>query len=309
MVTLDEGTLTILEAVRAYGPDIHAYRALGHIGAVRQDDLLLFNYTKRATYDGTWTPIERACRGLMIHWPSATLVALPFPKFFNLNERPETMLVNLPAGPCEITEKLDGSLGLLFRTPDGPAIATRGAFQSNQARWATRRLRAQHDLASLPADLTLLFEIVTPDNRDGPILRYADREGLFLIGARRFDGADLAYADLVDLAEAYGFPLTPRFAADTLDALTPLIETATGVEGWVARFANGLRVKIKTTEYLRLHRLVSQVTPGRIHELLLTAPGTLEDHVMDLPDEFQRETLDIAETIQRAVHTQEARVR
>ncbi|HUY75621.1 MAG TPA: hypothetical protein VMV29_02545 [Ktedonobacterales bacterium] len=77
---LDEGVLTILEAVRALGPDVRAYRALGAIGVTRQDDLLLFNYTKRATYAGTWNPVERVCRGLMVHWPSATLAALPFPQ-------------------------------------------------------------------------------------------------------------------------------------------------------------------------------------------------------------------------------------
>ncbi len=313
MVTLEEGVLTILDAVRALGADdLRAYRALGAIGVTRQDEMLLFNYTKRATYAGAWTPVERASRGLMVHWPSVTLAALPFPKFFNLGERPETTLANLPPGACEITEKLDGSLGVLYRAADGLAVATRGSFASDQALWATRHLRAhaaRHDLSELPDDLTLLFEIIYPDNRDGPVLRYADREGLFIIGARRFDGSDLAYAELLALGDAFGFPVTPRFAADSLEALTPLIATATGVEGWVARFANGLRVKIKTSDYLRLHRLVSQVTPGRIHELLLNAPETLEERIMDLPDEFQREAQAIADAMLRAVTSDEARLR
>lgn len=191
-------------------------------------------------------------------------------------------------------------------------MATRGSFASDQALWATQHLRAhatRRDLSALPDDITLLFEIIYPENREGPVLRYADREGLFIIGARRFDGSDLAYDELTTLADACGFPVTPRFAADSLEALTPLIATVTGVEGWVARFANGLRVKLKTQDYLRLHRLVSQVTPGRIHDLLLHAPETLEERIMDVPDEFQREAQTIADTILQAVTVDETRLR
>ena len=36
--------------------------------------------------------------------------------------------------PVEVTDKMDGSLGILYRRPDGVcAIATRGSFASDQA--------------------------------------------------------------------------------------------------------------------------------------------------------------------------------
>jgi hypothetical protein len=41
------------------------------------------------------------------------------------------------AARCVVTDKLDGSLGILYPTPDGHAIATRGAFVSEQALHAT----------------------------------------------------------------------------------------------------------------------------------------------------------------------------
>ncbi|HKB49464.1 MAG TPA: RNA ligase, partial [Ktedonobacterales bacterium] len=302
--------LTLLDAVRANGPDVRAYKALGNLSVAAQGELLLFNYTPLAVYTGAWNDVEVVSRGLIIHWPTATVAALPFPKFWNLNERPETRLETLPDGSCEITEKLDGSLGILVRLPDGPAVATRGSFASRQAQWATAHLRARHNLRSLPEDVTLLFEIVYPDNPDGPILRYGDTEALFLIGARRFDGHDSGYGELEALAAAYGFPLAPRFDALGIAELAPLAATYTGIEGWVVRFEGGLRVKVKTEEYLRLHRLVSNVSPGRIQEMLLQegAPA-FQAFVVNLPDEFQREAEAYAHAMLAYVDREAARLR
>jgi RNA ligase len=305
---LDPGVLSILEAVGTYGPDVRAYRALGNIGVVAQGDLLIFNYTKRATYAGTWNDVELASRGLIVHWPTATIAALAFPKFFNLNERPETQLLALPDGPCEITEKMDGSLGILYRTPDGPAIATRGSFGSPQAQWATRHLHEQHDLSGLPDDITLLFEIIYPGNTDGPVLRYGATEALYLIGARRFDGYDYGYAELAKLAEEFGFPLVARFQAQSIAELVPLAETYSGIEGWVVRFANGLRVKVKTLEYLALHRLAVSVTPGHVRDLLLQGSQDFEAFVVNLPDEFQREAQTIAAALLARVEADAQRI-
>jgi RNA ligase len=151
---LSEGVTTILDAVSRWGPDLRAYKALGNIAVAvePQAELLLFNYTARATYENTWNAVEVVSRGLIVHWPSAQLAALPFPKFFNVGQRSETALDALGAhsGPVEVTSKLDGSLGILFRRPDGFAIATRGAFASPQALWAIQHIRAHYDLSALP---------------------------------------------------------------------------------------------------------------------------------------------------------------
>lgn len=306
---LDEGVLALLAAVREHGPDIVAYKMLGNISIASAGELLLFNYTDRAVYEGIWNPIERASRGLIVHWPTATLRALPFPKFFNLGERPETQVEALAAGGFEITEKLDGSMGVLYRGPDGPAVATRGSFSSAQARWATAYLRARYDVAALPDDVTLLFEIIYPGNTEGPILRYGATEALFLIGARRFDGYDFAYAELAAIAARFGFPLAPIYTVTSLEELASLAATRTGIEGWVVRFAGGLRVKVKTEDYLRLHRLVVNVTSGRIRDMLLSEPEDIEPFLLRLPDEFQREARAIVAAITGAVDAEEARLR
>ena len=312
---MNEGLETVLHAVREHGANIEAYAALGNIRVARQNDLLLFNYNERAVFEASWNAAELVCRGLIIHWPSASIVALPFPKFFNVGERPETQLTALPDVPVEVTDKMDGSMGTLFRAPDGYAVATRGSFSSKQALWATRHVRDHHAgrLRDLPPDITLLFEIIYPENREALVLRYGETEALFLIGARRFSsdhlGYDFGYDELAQMAERYGFPVVPRFHADSIRDLLPLISTYTGIEGWVVRFPDGLRVKVKTEEYLRLHRLISNLSPGRIREALLGDRAVWEQMVMSLPDEFQREARQIAQGLEAQVAAEEVRLR
>jgi RNA ligase len=301
------GITELLAAVRAWGSDTVAYKALGDIYAARKGDLLLFNYTARAAYGRRWNAVERVCRGLIVHAPTATVRARPFDKFFNLGEMPETQPDALPPGPVEVTAKMDGSLGILYwpdDSADQPAIATRGSFASEQAAWATGHLRARYDLRDLPRDVTLLFEIIYPANRI--VLNYGGMEALVLLGARRLDGTEYPYPDLAALGGRFGFPLVPEIRAETLADLLPLVETSSGSEGWVVRFANGLRVKIKTAEYLRLHRARYSLTPETVRTALLA--DQWEAFLLALPEEFHAESRDLLAAVEARVAAEVARL-
>ena len=79
------------------------------------NNLLLLNYTERAQFTRSWNPEVMACRGLIISGhPSASdveIVARPFPKFFNYSEHQPDSIPDLP---LEVTEKVDGSLVILY---------------------------------------------------------------------------------------------------------------------------------------------------------------------------------------------------
>src|SRR5271166_2183048 len=113
----DIGLETVLAAVRQHGAELGAYEELGAIKATLHPngDLLIFNYTQFAQFAGTWSPVERVCRGLIIHWPTATVRARAYDKFFNLSQMPESQYFALPTGPMEVTEKVDGCF--LYNTP------------------------------------------------------------------------------------------------------------------------------------------------------------------------------------------------
>jgi hypothetical protein len=155
---------------------------------------------------------------------------------------------------------VDGSLGILYWVGDEPAIATRGSFTSRQAVEATRILRERYGQIRLDRSKTYLFEIVLPWNRI--VVDYGDREDLVLLAV-----IDTASGEELPLAEI-GFPVVRRYdgIAD-LEALLE-IEEERNREGYVVRFASGLRVKVKFEEYVRLHRLLTVVTARHIWDQL-----------------------------------------
>lgn len=71
------------------------------------EDLYIYNYTQKAQFDRMWNETTMACRGLIMNGKGG-IIARPFNKFFNYGEYQG----EIPSGEFEITEKMDGSLGL-----------------------------------------------------------------------------------------------------------------------------------------------------------------------------------------------------
>ena len=62
-------------------------------------------------------------------------------------------------------------------------------------------------------------------------------------------------------------------------------------EGFVVRFSNGDRMKIKGKEYLRLHKIMTNLSTTGIWEILSTG-GNFEEILKDVPDEFYNKIKD-----------------
>ena len=95
------------------------------------EPLFIYNYTQRCQFDRVWNNETLACRGLILN-DKNEIVARPFPKFFNLQEVIDQG-GQIPAEDFIVTEKMDGSLGILYWVEDKPYLATRGSFVSDQA--------------------------------------------------------------------------------------------------------------------------------------------------------------------------------
>lgn len=215
-------------------------------------DLAIFNYTHRCQFGRHWDGVTRICRGLVVDLARDRVVARPFPKFFGLQELPELGL-SLPGGVPEVTVKLDGSLGISYRTPDGRLRwATRGSFTSRQARIAEEMWGGRDNV---PPGLTLLCEIIHPETR--VVVPY-DFEGLVLVGAIETDtGRDLGWDELAALGREVGLRVVERVPFDLEEAVARAREMrADSGEGFVLRWPDGFRVKVKAPEYLEAHRVV-----------------------------------------------------
>jgi RNA ligase len=249
--------------------------------------LTIYNYGQKAQFENIWDDVTCKCRGLIVNESTGEVVARPFQKFFNLGTawRPETATENLPAELPEITEKLDGSLGVLYRIGSTPAIATRGSFASDQAAWASTWYTKHCKAARWPDGWTPLFEIVYPDNRI--VVKY-EWEGLSLLAiVNNETGEEMRYEELQDLAEANGMRLVPLLPKSITECKE---DNRDNFEGYVATWHNHgkppLKVKIKLIEYCRLHRLLTSISPKAIWEML-KAGQSFDELLIGTPSHYQ----------------------
>jgi RNA ligase len=249
-------------------------------------DLTIYNYTARAQYDKVWNEVTSTCRGLIVDAASGDVVARPFPKFFNLGEHE---LDALPLDqPFEVLDKMDGSLGILYCTPDGPAVATRGSFASEQAVHATSVFRNKYAHIPLIEGATYLFEIIFPSNRI--VVDYGALDDLVLLAVIDIKtGADLP------IPTDWPGPVAPRHLLADFAAVQSFVsdsqKSGTAAEGVVVRFdptqpgTPSLRIKLKLADYVRLHRLITGVSTVNVWEAL--AGGQPIDQWLEhVPDEF-----------------------
>lgn len=238
----------------------------------------ILNYTARAQYQAEWNDVTLACRGLVFD-DRGFVIARPFRKFFNLQEHDISGL----DGEVVVTEKLDGSLGVLYPHSGDWRVATRGSFESEQAIEATRMLRESYSTFEPNPAWTYLFEIIYPQNRI--VVDYGDRRELVLLGA-----VEIASGRSVPLVEAQlgwtGAVVETLPHRDVHAALRA--DPVPNSEGMVLHFVeHDVRVKLKHDEYIRLHRLVTGVSERRIWEVLST--GEQLDAWLELvPDELYR---------------------
>lgn len=252
--------------------------------------LQIFNYTEATQYGRKWDKYTLACRGLVLD-SDYNLVAKPFPKFFNLGE-PDCPA--LPEGAdvgFEAFEKIDGSLGIWFFHDGRWRVVTRGSFQNEYVEWAVANAP---DLSTFPTHYTILSEICMPSDLDGMPRAVKHEPGIYYLGA-----TDLH--SMVDLnpgttAHMWRGPTAKIHEAASVDELTHRAKRREGMEGWVVRYHNGLRVKIKTSWYLHIFRAISALNEKHVKELMLKAG--LDEWLKDFPEELQDEARAIYDGIQ-----------
>lgn len=249
-------------------------------------ELCIYNYTEEVQYRNKWNKITLACRGLIINQHTDEIVARPWEKFFNfgqMDNRIDSM------APVEVTDKMDGSLGIMYRDPDGSlAIATRGSFASEQAIHATKRLYDYQCSYFGHDDYTFLFEIVYPANRI--VVNYGDMDELVMLGAvHKQHGYYLGPQESAGLLNWNG-PVTEVWHFDSfVDALS--FPDRKGKEGVVIRSGRNI-VKLKQADYVELHRIVTNLSPRTIWEMLGSGK-TVADICAEIPDEFHKYVEDI----------------
>jgi RNA ligase len=233
--------------------------------------LTIWNYTEKVQYENLWDEVTLSARGLVTD-DTGDIVATPFQKFFNIEEGKFE-----PTENFEVFEKMDGSLGIVFWYRGQWVVATRGSFTSDQAIKAREILR-KYNTNIMFRHLTFCFEIIYPENRI--VLDYGNDEKLVLLGTFDKNGKEID----VEMWSQYGFDVVKKY-----DGIKDFKELKSMVKdnqkGFVVKFSNGDRVKVKGVEYLRLHKIMTNVTTTGVWEYLKNGEDVLE-LLKDVPDEF-----------------------
>lgn len=244
-------------------------------------DLTIWNYSPKVQYDRLWDEITMQCRGLVTNL-EGKVIARPFKKFFNYEEYLENAPHMIPNEPFEVFEKMDGSLGILFHYNDEWILATRGSFTSEQS-VKGKEILLKYRLDYFFTDCTYLVEIIYPENRI--VVEYGGDEKLVLLSIIHTEsGVESTYEKMIHSTIHSNIPFVKNYNGindySTLKSIIP-----NNAEGFVIRFKNGFRMKIKGDEYCRLHRILTNISNRDIWEYLKDNKPL--DEILDkVPDEF-----------------------
>ena len=239
------------------------------------ENLFIYNYTSKAQYDKVWNEVTLLTRGLILD-RELNIVSRPFKKFFNFDEHKKE---EIPLLPFVVQEKLDGSLGILYWVKDKPFIATRGSFDSMQAIHGNEILYSKYNSSfeKLDRRKTYLFEIIYPGNRI--VIDYGNIDDLILLAViDNENGLD------VELDKTIGFKTVEHY--DGLDNFEKIkLLEYENKEGFVIKFQNSFRTKIKFSEYVKLHKIITGVSNIAIWEYMKDGKD-LDELLEKVPDEF-----------------------
>ena len=212
----------------------------------------------------------RECRGLMFD-RHGKLISRPYAKFFNMNEREETLASEFALEDTSkyvLMDKLDGSFVRPVRIDGIIRLCTKMGItdQSHQAEEFLESLSEEdqanyHDFFEAYVDhFTPIFEFCSRKNQ--VVIDYPE-DALILTGLRHNTTGDyITYRTLKNIAHVFKIPYVkahsiediigqgvPYCSTRVMDAVRAWI----GVEGVVLRFTDGRMVKIKAEDYCIKH--------------------------------------------------------
>jgi RNA ligase len=287
-------------------------------------DLTIWNYSQKVQYEKLWDDITMQCRGLVTN-SNGDIVARPFKKFFNLEEMDslpsgEFKVYEKLDGSLgilfyyeeELTDErryniwfnnnYETGMERFFDSNNLPdydnpyyeptpktkgewIFASRGSFTSDQALKGNELLK-KYNLNLLNKGYTYLFEIIYPENRI--VVNYGNDEKLILTGIvhTMVDDFEMPLEYCEDLINGCGFEIVKTYnLGDDIESLKTTISTDN--EGYVLRFNTKpiTRIKIKGDEYVRLHRIITNISNRDVWQLLKEGKP-LDELLEKVPDEF-----------------------
>lgn len=260
-----------------------------NIKVKREGDLAIFTYNVNCDF---FDPVVKEARGIIIDIASLNVVCWPFRKFGNHNE---PYADEIDWSSARVLEKVDGSIVKLWydAAQDKWQFSTNGTIRAENAEvmdnpglcYMTLIRRAENfasiDYERLDKDCTYIFELVSPQ---GQIVISYPVPLLYHIGTRSNLSGEEREED-IGIIKPRVYPLSSlEECTRAASELNMGSEEIIG-EGFVVVDKNYNRVKIKSLDYINMHRTstVQSMPKDKAIELLLTDREAVEKIYRDSP--------------------------
>mgnify|MGYP004667986811 FL=1 len=269
-------------------------------------DLSDMGYSE-ATFFYLYDGLYRECRSCVFDVKKEEIVLASLPKWKNYNEDAfdwsEKVIREkyISAQKIWITNKMDGSyqqFRYITNSDDSGTIFGSGsqAISLNES-WRLKEglgllTDSQKQMIKDYPDYTFIFEFISTKN--AIVVHYTEeQEGMYLISVRScVDGTEMDFDTVRSIAALYDSKMVEYYDSENLDSLLAQVDNFSSdeKEGWVIRMrdenGNDFRVKIKCTDYVLLHRVISKrISPNAVIEAL--AYDKYDDFYSKVPDAFK----------------------
>ena len=258
--------------------------------------------------------LRRECRGLIFDL-KGNIINRRYHKFFNVNEREETLEQNIDWSKSHsLLEKLDGSMVSPCMVNGNIRWMTKMGITdtSMQAETfvATRPDYNLMAIALLQINFTPIFEWCSNKNRI--VLDYPEDRLVLTAVRSNFTGEYSRYVDITYLGKCYSIPVVKTMTVPEINLLDA-VGSMEDAEGIVVRFDDGHMAKVKSDWYVRVHKVKSMLGSERdvlklilnneLDDLIPVLPKEDVEKIVKFRDELSR-TLDIhSETIRLMVES------
>ena len=239
----------------------------------RRGNLVCFKYTTEADFSD---PIVCEARGIIVDLLAMKVVCWPFDKFFNVQE---SYAAKIDWSSARVLEKVDGSLIKLYWYDGEWRFATSSTCDAAEANISGSAGYNFKDILAkainfenipfdkLDKDYTYMFELVSPMTQI--VVKYKLPQ-LFFLAARNNNTGEEIDADMGNFARPQSYKLNSL--EDCLNAAIKLNEgcgDSVEREGFVVVDSSFKRIKIKSPEYVAMHKITTNkiFTVKRITEL------------------------------------------
>ena len=222
-----------------------------------------YNFTREAFWSAKWDKLTTTARGLFIDNETNEVVARSYPKFFAIDERPETEMRNLEKTlkfPVSLYRKENGYLGILSIRNGEFYICSKSTNKGDYAGWFKELLyksvKKLDELKKylLQNNVSMIFEVIDVEH-DPHIIEYLESKIVLLdIVKNDFSDTFLPYNKLCEVADRFEIENKHWFMnvyniKELNDTINGINELNLNTEGFVGVDENGFMFKYKTPYY------------------------------------------------------------